>query len=537
MVLMEQEVPLVARPAKHGISWMAARRGWFWQGAPGILVALIGLALRLALIWRYPLLYDGDAYGRWLDRDHPFDSPWVPLFQVCIYLLTRLADSILAVRLLSAFFGATAALCFWLLLRRAFGPAAAYLGALLLALNPLFVLFSIVPYQEGLFFTLAFLALWLALAVGAARWRWLALVVGLAALTRYEGWLLAVLLWLLFLWRRRRAGALTWRFAAGSALALGWAPLLWVLVNRNVGPYGAQTLAPTLDPASLPATLGALWPEWSLHLGLIGGLLALAGLGWMGWRAARGSELAWLLLGFLLGDLLILAFLRPFSPNNLRLPLLSLPVLLAGMAGLAGDAAIKIAAMGLRPAHRLEPTRRFILGSSILVTIGLLVWLVPVSVQRAAGYDTLVRPAYLAADDLPRTLPSDATIALVGSGRDFFAFLVYARQAGWQGTPIALMPTATNTPALLEAALAAAHAQLLVIYGPAASSAAVLALTQEGWLVPAGQGSGYALWLVEARHTRAPGHWVPFMYAEGPDRGEQHIIWRPIGGHDILNYL
>src|SRR6185437_11119854 len=186
----------------------------------------------------------------------------------------------------------------------------------LLAINPLFVTFSVVPYQEGLFFTLGFLALWLALEQDKTRWFWLTLTLALAGLTRYEGWLLSLFIWLLFLWRRRQAGAgaLTWRFAAGSALALAWAPLLWIAVNRSVSPDMFQTLDPTLDPASLLTTLGTEWPAWQLDLSLAGGALALGGLLWLAWQARRGSELAWLLLAFLLGDLLVLAFLRPFSP-------------------------------------------------------------------------------------------------------------------------------------------------------------------------------------------------------------------------------
>src|ERR1051326_8033547 len=107
-------------------AWRAIRDRYWGAAWPGILIAGVALVLRLTLILRYPLLYDSDAYGRWANRDHPFSAPWVPLFQVAIYLLTRVADSILALRVLSAFFGATAVLAFWLLVRRAFGASVAY---------------------------------------------------------------------------------------------------------------------------------------------------------------------------------------------------------------------------------------------------------------------------------------------------------------------------------------------------------------------------------------------------------------------------
>jgi hypothetical protein len=501
---MERDVPLSAHPpfGLPALPWLRhlrAWRQWPWRAAwPGIALALAALALRLAFISRYPLLYDVDAYGRWLERDHPFSSPWVPLFQVCLYLLTRLADSILAVRLLSAVFGAAAALAFWLLLRRAFGPAIAYLGALLLALNPLFTLFTIVPYQEGLFLSLAFLALWLARAPDGPRWPPLALVTGLAALTRYEGWLLALLLWLFLLWRVWRTDRLTWRFAAASALALGWAPLLWIAAQRNVSPTGIETLAPTLDPTSLVTTLQALWPQWTFHLGIAGGALALGGLLWLGWRATRGSELAALLLAFLAGDLLVLAFLRPFSPGNLRLPLLSLPVVIAGTAGLLVD--------GGRLLWRHFPWQRGLLARQsllrrsllVVVTAVMLLWFVPTSLQEVAAYDALVRPAYLAADNLPRSVPPNATVALLGNGIDTFAFPVYAQQAGWDGSLTTLDPATASAPATLAAALRAAHARILIVYGLADADAGVLALAHAGILLPVAQGPGYTIWLAQS---------------------------------------
>ncbi len=552
---MDQGIPLSAYRAErsHAPRWMArllAWRGWAWEALlPGCILALIAGALRLALILRYPLLYDGDALGRWLGRAHPFDSPWVPLFQVCIYVLTRLADSILAVRLLSAFFGATATLAFWRLLRRAFGPAVAYLGGLLLALDPLFILFSIVPYQEGLFLTLACLALWLALTPGAPHWVWLALLVGLAALTRYEGWLLALLIWLLLIWRARRARTLRWRFAAASALALAWAPLLWIAVQRNVSPTGVETLDPTLDLASLSTTLEAMWPTWQVNLGILGGALALGGLLWLGRQAWRGSELAWLLLAFLAGDLLILAFLRPFSPGNLRLPLLLLPIVLTGMAGLLVDGArlagtirpkggqrsprnLPARVKTRRGAPRYGPSacsaavpggaslasteagatraadhpagygrkQRLLLYAGLAAVTALaLLWYVPIAVQRVAAYDALVQPAASAADDLPRSLPRNASIALLGVGIDVTAFPVYAEQEGWHGAFIDLDPTAASTPAALAAALRDAHADALVIYDPTATSAGVGALVRAGLLRPAKNGPGYAIWLVQVQ--------------------------------------
>jgi hypothetical protein len=507
-------------PAPRSREARRAIGGWRWGAAwPGLVVALVALGLRLALVLRYPLLYDVDAYGRWTSRDHPFSTLWVPLFQVALYLVTRVADSILAARLLSVFFGATAALAFWLLLRRAFasgrlplqglGPRAtngsasarafgalvAYLGALLLAVNPLFVTFSIVPYQEGLFFTLAFLALWLALEPDKIRWPWLSLVLALAGLTRYEGWLLALCIWLLFLWRRWRGGTLTGRFAFGSALALGWAPLLWIAINRNVSPTGIQTLAPTLDPASLLATLGVEWSAWQLDLPLAGGALALGGLLWLGWQARRGRELAWLLLAFLLGDVLVIAFLRPFGPGAVRLPLLALPVVIVGVSGLLVDGArLFRRAVGQGARRVCQPA--LVAGVVGLVTAALLAWYVPLATRQVAAYETAVQPSYLAADDLGAAA-RNATLVVVGGDTAFYAFIFYAQQDGWHGQAIQLAAVPA-TPANLAEALRVSRANLLISYAPPGASVPILALAQQGILALNTQGSGYAIWKVRA---------------------------------------
>ena len=496
---MEQDPPLSPHPTPR---WREMPRPALpWSAAwPGLFVLLVALLLRLALILRYPLLYDIDAYGRWTSRAEPFNTPWVPFFQVTLYLLTRVVDSILAARLLSAFFGATASLAFWLLLRRAFGAGVAYLGALLLAINPLFVTFSVVPYQEGLFLTLAFLALWLALAPGKIPWLWLTIVLALAGLTRYEGWLLSLFIWLLFLWRWHKKGALTWRFAAGSALALAWAPLLWIAVNRNVSPDSFQTLDPTLDPTSLLAVLGSEWPTWQLNLALVGGVLALGGLLWLIWQARQGNELAWLLLAFLLGDLLLLAFLRPFSPGDLRLPLLTLPVVMAGVAGLlAAGARLLWRAVGPRP--RGVPQRALVAGVLGLMTVALLTWYLPLATQRVAAYDAVVLPSYQAADDIG-SAAHNATMVVIGNNTTYYAFIFYAQQDGWHGQAIQL-PARPATSTSLAEALRVSQARLLVVYSSAVASASIAALARQGVLVADAHGSGYVIWNV--RDGPAPG--------------------------------
>ncbi|HEX6776619.1 MAG TPA: hypothetical protein VF099_00385, partial [Ktedonobacterales bacterium] len=125
-------------------------------------------------------------------------------------------------------------------------------------------------------------------------------------------------------------------------------------------------------------------------------------------------------------------------------------------------------------------------------------WFVPITTNLIAGYDALVRPAYLAAEALPHSLPPEAAVALIGNATDEGAFDVYAQQAGWQGQVIPLVPANVSAPTQLAAALQAGHARLLIIFGSAVSSAGPLALARSGFLLPAGKGPGYVIWAVQA---------------------------------------
>lgn len=118
-----------------------------------------------------------------------------------------------------------------LLGRRVAGPAVGLVAAGIAALHPMLFQSDAIPMPETLFACLVTAALLLALRAAALgsprRWAATGAVVGLAALTRSEGYLLALLLVVPLAWRRwRELGA------AFAALAIVVSP--WIVRNAVV---------------------------------------------------------------------------------------------------------------------------------------------------------------------------------------------------------------------------------------------------------------------------------------------------------------
>src|SRR5271167_2097617 len=122
------------------------------------LVFMTGLALRLALIARFPVIFGGDPMVRLRHSNQILLGHQLPLLQLIVYGIGRLTRSYLADQCVMALIGAAAALAFYFLARDLVTESAAFLAALLLATNPFLVTFSIVPYQESLMLGLIFLA-------------------------------------------------------------------------------------------------------------------------------------------------------------------------------------------------------------------------------------------------------------------------------------------------------------------------------------------------------------------------------------------
>ena len=200
-----------------------------------LLVALTALALRLWLIFQFPIVFGGDSMLRLVHRDEVLLSYQLPLLQCFIWLLSRFTSGALPVRLMMAVIGALGAVAFYYLAADLAGPRAAFLGALLFATNPYITPVSTVPYQEILLLGTLFAAFHFFFQ---RRWFLSAVFLAMACLTRFEAWVACPVLaaaWFL-------DGPRTERRAAAAAALFGLVPVLWILARQGLSPQGSFVL-------------------------------------------------------------------------------------------------------------------------------------------------------------------------------------------------------------------------------------------------------------------------------------------------------
>src|SRR5271170_4745202 len=149
------------------------------------LIFVSGLALRLALIARFPLIFGGDPMVRMIRRDRILISHQLPLLQLIVFIVGRVTHNYLITMVVMAMIGASAGAAFYLFARDLVEEPAALMAALLVATNPFLTGDSIVPFQESLMLSLLLFALHFLYS----EQMWAAsLCLGLACLTRFEAW-------------------------------------------------------------------------------------------------------------------------------------------------------------------------------------------------------------------------------------------------------------------------------------------------------------------------------------------------------------
>jgi hypothetical protein len=196
-------------------------------------VFAVGLALRLALIAKFPLIFGGDSMLRMIHRNQILISHQLPLLQTIVFVVSQMTHSYVAIMVAMAVVGAAVAPAFYLLLRGFVAENTAFLAALLITTNPFLVGYSVVPFQESLMLVMLIIAsyyLYLNQLLTAS------LFLGLACITRFEAWIAAFVFLIVFVAKRGLKGLFV-----GTPL-FGWAPAAWMIFERGLAPPGSYVI-------------------------------------------------------------------------------------------------------------------------------------------------------------------------------------------------------------------------------------------------------------------------------------------------------
>lgn len=214
-----------------------ARRHWLQM----LLLVCTAFAARALIIVEFPVVFHFDAFARLWDPHDLFVRHWLPIPQLPIVLTSLMDGTITAVRFAYAGVGSLAVGAVAWALGRAGQPTAGIVAGWLIAFYPPFLTATVVPYQEGFLLLFAALALG-GIAVSAQSnplaFRVLAAVsLALACLSRYEGWLLTLILLASALLRRNWVSARVTMPAIVTMVA--WACLLPTLSLADGPPRAA----------------------------------------------------------------------------------------------------------------------------------------------------------------------------------------------------------------------------------------------------------------------------------------------------------
>jgi hypothetical protein len=292
------------------------------------LLFLVGLGVRLPLLLEYPGVYGDDSVTRLAYSDQLVLAYQLPLPQLLVATMRHLAPDPFWTRLAFALIGSLVGVLLAEVVGRLESPTAARIAGVLVAVHPLLVYYSMVPYQESMM---------LALLLGGAaalldgRSRLASLCIGLACLCRYEAWIAAAIAGL----RRpsRRA-----------ALLFGWAPVAWIVLWRGLSPQGTYVL--DVDVAAghlhrIPFLLGKL-RDYGGTLPLVA---AAAGAAWLVHRGDPRWRWGALYCGLLAVVLFLFGHEHPAGSGRVSERLIHVPAVAACAA-----AAVALARVAARQA-------------------------------------------------------------------------------------------------------------------------------------------------------------------------------------------
>jgi len=310
------------------------------DNARALVVCFLLFLWYVVLISKTPAVYWADAHIRLALRDRVLIGYWPPLIQAVIFTASKISGSLVFLRVILTLIAAGALFCFHQLAARLFSESCwvPVLALVLLGVNMMYAALATVPYTEVLFVGFAFLTL---IFVQRSHNRisfYLAVIsLGLACLTRYEGWILGVVLVTEEAIAAMRSGTFyQLLLMAQRSILLMLAPTLWILfvVIEPGGLWGRLNglfnFAATFSGANPVSQFTARFNSkyitafatnfhhmlaWQagngiLIFGVAGIILAVKS------SANRASHLR--IIGFLILDLILIAFWSPWDFTNLR---------------------------------------------------------------------------------------------------------------------------------------------------------------------------------------------------------------------------
>lgn len=298
-----------------------------------LLSFLLAATVRMALAVVFPIVHGGDASARLAHADTLVLGYQLPLPQLFVALGKTVSDDPVVVRLIFSLWGAALAAGMTALLALFVSSRAALFAALLFALDPLLVHYSIVPYQEPVAYALVAWAFWF---TATGRGPIGAVAMAAACLCRYEAWLFLP--------------AFVWISGSPRVAALAGLPVLgWIAWWRGLAPDGLYVLDIDLQANRLSriAFLTGKFIEYETPLVLV---LAAAALVLAAKNRDRAVGRFALLLAVVIG--IVVGFGHEYPPGSglMSERLIHLPVI--GCLCLAALTLDRLAARS-RPAYAL----------------------------------------------------------------------------------------------------------------------------------------------------------------------------------------
>lgn len=247
---------------------------------------LLGLFVRLALIWAVPSNYSFDGFQRWAGRGGLLVQDWLPLTQSVLVFNDWVGGDLYSARVCLAVIASIAMAMASLVVRRLGGTSAGWAFVPLSLFGPALT-WTVVPYQEGCYLALLMTGLFYSLQAReqpenqSARWA-ADILMGACALCRTEGWVVVALyvLW----WRDRASLRSLW----GIGLWLGWK---WGigLNPQRLGPVSYadwEGLSDRFQWTTFMDSLVKHLGHWQRNGGWLLAAMASAGL----WQSVRSSN-------------------------------------------------------------------------------------------------------------------------------------------------------------------------------------------------------------------------------------------------------